>query len=651
MKRRSSVRLWFGVPIWIAVSLIGCVGAAGATAASSAPAVQVDVKTAKVGELVHVTGTGWAPVGQTVQIELCGQDALNVSTDCDQADQYDAAIRAGGVFYGAVLTHIPPSPCPCVVLVANQGAFSGVRVPITIVGAASSPIPQQATSSTPVVLSAKVLTHVSVGAWFGAPRAVTLLLNIKNRSTNTYESPALSVNVGRGKHPGDFVVARPLAPLAAGATQTLRIPVTLPAFTFGNYSVRAQVITGEEQVATVARTSSYPWALFLIAALAVQGVLLALRNRARRRLGRAADAEPPVEEPELTGEAEPVEVIDLRLPADEPVQGPTEPVEVVDLRSPSLSQADVWTVTHRMAVPLPERGLTCTVEVLSCPSVRLRRTSILAWADFAVSPWDALHDGKVWTETSPDAALNPLVEGETFSYEGRGLQLSLQANVVGPELTLGENHTVVPVRVQGSASIGNEILPLDIESTLEQTWITESPEETSPMGSEPPVGSLTYAQTAGGDSFYLRFSTDGEPDGWLIRDGRASTIVSAVRRIEEQAGPYPRRMVLELSDNLGRKTTATGTASNGMAFREGDGLILECRTEWDIDGVPGLGEDRSEVDLETWRNATRVVFYAGANANANGDSQMVVGQMPAWPPAEPLKPLWQREPVEDRTGE
>lgn len=651
MKGRPSIRLRYGAVLLIAAGLVGSVCVANADAASSARLVQVSVKTAKVGELVQVTGSGWSPVGQTVQIELCGQDALNVSDDCYQADQYTAAIRAGGIFYGAVLTHLPPAPCPCVVWVANQGAFSGVSVPITIVGAPTVPIPSQTAPSTPVVLSANVDAPLSAGALFGAPKSVVLLLRIKNRSTSTYGSPALSVNVGRGAHPGDFVVAKPLEPLGPGAIQVLRIPVTLPAFTFGQYSVRAQVITGEEQVSTVARTSSYPWALFLIAALVLQVVLLFLRNRARTRLGRVSEAELPVEEPKLRIPAEPVEVIDLRLPAEEPVE-PVEVVEaleVVDLRTPALSPSDVWTVSHRLALPFPEQGLSCKVEVLACPAVRLQRTTVLAWSDFALSPWDALHDGSVWAERAPDAPLNPFTEGDTFSYDGRGLRLELTVTPVGEELTVGDNRNVVPVSVQGLVSFADRVSHVDVETTLEQGWIPEPPDGVFMADSEPLLGSLAYGRTAEGDSFYLRSAPDGEPAGWLVRDGRASAVVRADRRVEERTGPYPRRLTVEMTDDLGTRAVATGTASNGMAFREGEGLVLECRTEWDLDGVPASGADRSEVDRDTWRVATHAGLYAAANGSAQGE--VLVGQLPPWAPVETLGPLWQRQSVHDKASE
>lgn len=649
-------------------SLVGSVWVTTAAAATSGPTVNVSTKTTTVGELVQVTGAGWSPVGGTVQIALCGQDALNVSTDCDQADEYTAAIRSGGVFYGAIVTRFPPSPCPCVVLVHNEGSFSGVSVPISVVGARTSPVPTRPQSSDPVTVSAKVLSGMSVGSWFGGPAKVTLLLHVRNRSTADFASPALSVTVGRGAHPSGFVMAGPLAPLAAGATQVLRIPVTLPAFTFGQYSVRAQVITGEGQIATVARTSSYPWGLFLIAALVLQALLLLLRNRVRARLARRVP-EMPVAEPELQGEVEPVEVIDLRVPSVESAEvteaagQPTEPVgavdlgqtssqpvdvaavsddqlaeaiDVIDLRPSSAHAAHLWTTTHRIALVLAQQRLACTVEVLACPLIKLQRTTVRAWADFALSSWDALHEGNIWADLASDPGVNPLVPDATFVYHGKGLRLELDLVATGSELAVDDHHSVLPVRVRGSVSSGDDVSEVDIESVLEKTWVTDASEDSSAATREPSGGSVTYAQAARGDSFYLRLGADGEPAGWLARNGHPSAIVHAERRVAERAGPYPRRVVVEVTDDLGRRALADGTAHKGMTSKGDEHLTLECQMYWNLDGAAASGEDRSEIDLDTWRAATRAAFYTMANQNG---TSATIDHAPPLPPVEPADHL------------
>jgi hypothetical protein len=97
-----------------------------------------------------------------------------------------------------------------------------------------------------------------------------------------YGSPELTVNVGKGSNPNGFVLGRQLAPLGAGGTRVLRIPVTIPAFTFGRYTVRAQVMTPTGSVATVAGTSSYPWGLFVVGAIILIAGLILWRHIRRR---------------------------------------------------------------------------------------------------------------------------------------------------------------------------------------------------------------------------------------------------------------------------------------------------------------------------------------------------------------------------------
>jgi hypothetical protein len=236
-------------------------------------------------------------VGQVVQIELCGQNARDLSSDCDQTNQATVAIRAGGVFEGGLTVRVPPSPCPCVVAVAAQTGLDVVDVPITILGARTAPIPPPAAPVAPVALSAKILTPISVSSWFGGPKTVTLVLRVSNKSFIAYGTPTLTVNVGRGPNPSSFVLGRTLAPLAVGATQVLRIPVTLPAFTAGNYSVRAQVITGQGQVATVVGTRSYPWGLFVVGVVVLLAVGRGIWRRERRRRKGRQPPPPPVNGP------------------------------------------------------------------------------------------------------------------------------------------------------------------------------------------------------------------------------------------------------------------------------------------------------------------------------------------------------------------
>jgi hypothetical protein len=291
MRARWSPGQLTGAIVWATASVIGFASVASTAAASPEPAVHVDTEYAAIGQLIHITGSGWSPVGQTVEIEICGQNARDLSSDCDQGNQYTAAIRTGGVFYGALTVRLPPSPCPCVVTVADQGSFSGVRVPIIIFGAPTAVIPTQSPRA-PVALHASLVTPRSASAWFGGPKAVTLILRVTNLTSIAYGSPTLTVNVGRGPNPSGFVLGKQLDPLGARGTRVLRIPVTIPAFTFGRYTLRAQVMTPTGPVAIVVGTSSYPWGLFAVGAIMLSAAALILWRRVRRRKGQQPRSDP-----------------------------------------------------------------------------------------------------------------------------------------------------------------------------------------------------------------------------------------------------------------------------------------------------------------------------------------------------------------------
>jgi hypothetical protein len=68
-----------------------------------------------------------------------------------------------------------------------------------------------------------------------------------------------------------------------GARRTLKIPLTIPAFTYGHYTVVAQVATEDGNTSATVQTSSWPWALLVIGVEVVLLVVTAILRRRRRR--------------------------------------------------------------------------------------------------------------------------------------------------------------------------------------------------------------------------------------------------------------------------------------------------------------------------------------------------------------------------------
>ena len=254
-------------------------------AAAAGPSAIATSPVTSSGQLERVSGSGWDDVGGVVTVQICGQDAVNLTSDCDEANTYDAAIRPGGTFYAGLYVRIPQMPCPCVIYVTSQSGESS-KIPIQIVGAPVAPIVPQINPLGPLALDGRLDTPTSVTSWFGGPKNVTLLLHVKNISGIILPSAVVSVRVGRGGSPTEFVAGKTLATLPVGASRVVNIPLTIPAVTYGRYTVLVATAVDGSTVTTKVQTSSWPWAWLVIAVQLFLILLVLILRRARR--GREA---------------------------------------------------------------------------------------------------------------------------------------------------------------------------------------------------------------------------------------------------------------------------------------------------------------------------------------------------------------------------
>jgi hypothetical protein len=258
-------------------------------AAQGGPSAVAGSRIASPGQLVNVSGAGWAPLGGVATIQICGQNARNLTADCDETNTYSAAIREGGTFSGALIVRLPKTPCPCAFFVTSVSGQS-VKIPLQIAGAPVALIPPD--TSAGVELTATISTPVSVWSWFGGPKPAKVELRLTNSTGVTLPTPVVSVTVGRGAHPTWLVAGRSLQPIPAGISRMVEIPITIPAVTFGHYTVRVQVATGSGNIATSAQTTSWPWGLLVLLIVVVDLILFAVAGmvrRARRRRDAALE--------------------------------------------------------------------------------------------------------------------------------------------------------------------------------------------------------------------------------------------------------------------------------------------------------------------------------------------------------------------------
>ena len=144
--------------------------AGSASAADHGPTIQIGRDRVALDDRVQVRGDHW-PVGDLVNIELYGNDALDASADCDLRNSVSFAVRESGAFFGTIQIAYPPKPCPCVIRVSSA-AVTAITVPIDFPSAGFEPAEQRIFGGDiPRLLDITALELHSSGkwpSWFGA---------------------------------------------------------------------------------------------------------------------------------------------------------------------------------------------------------------------------------------------------------------------------------------------------------------------------------------------------------------------------------------------------------------------------------------------------------------------------------------------------
>lgn len=292
----------------LALLLVGGVAAASAGAAGgpgASPTAKVDLGSVAPGRGIRVTGTGWNPSDRLVEIEVCGNLALNGSIDCDVANTDEAAITPDGTFFSAITATAPPSPCPCVVRIGYTSLPDIVKLPIVIEGVGQRP---------PELLP-QVTRQVSVSAvylegsgpwwsWFGAAPRRRVVYTVVNTGDVVLDDPALTVSFGRGRQPSGFVNAPEIGELNVGQSKTFsaRLPFSAPSF--GSYTVTVYVDPLGQVGAGQATTAVVPWGLIVAVAVVLQVLVLRVWADVRRRRavgGEGTAAEDVADGPDVGG--------------------------------------------------------------------------------------------------------------------------------------------------------------------------------------------------------------------------------------------------------------------------------------------------------------------------------------------------------------
>jgi hypothetical protein len=258
--------------------------AAAETAAQAS--ITVSAASAAPGTQIIVAGGGF-PAHSVVRLAICGNDAARGSVDCDQESSSTIAPSDEGGFRIPIPVVAPPTTCPCIVQATSIALSAPITVPLVVTGVPVGPIQQLVVAETPLkVVAAKLTGWGPFLAWFGTAPERMLVLTVRNPSTESVAIPPFTLTRGGGS-PDTIVRTIELGTLGAGETRTYRVPVRFDVVAIGRLSVGGEVGVPGRSATFTAGTKAFPWGLVLIAVLAVQLVLLGLRDRARRRLGEA----------------------------------------------------------------------------------------------------------------------------------------------------------------------------------------------------------------------------------------------------------------------------------------------------------------------------------------------------------------------------
>jgi hypothetical protein len=234
----------------------------------------------------EVEGTGW-PGNTVVQLELCGNRALNGSSDCITSTAQTVAANFQGWFLGRVSTSAPPMPCPCVVRALGQSGSLIATTPVRVAGVPEVDLDAAVIEERSIrrigIVRARLEGGGSMTEWLGGSPERQLVLKLVNSGNVRVDDAVITMTMGSGSNPTGFLAPVAIEPLEVGETTTVEVDIEFDALTFGDRTVIGEVAGTSEPTGFRLTTTSYPWLLILIVAIIFQIALLSIRNAIRRR--------------------------------------------------------------------------------------------------------------------------------------------------------------------------------------------------------------------------------------------------------------------------------------------------------------------------------------------------------------------------------
>ena len=241
-------------------------------------------------ETMIVRGTGW-PEG-TVSVQICGNNGVNGTPDCDMPSSRTFGVGSWGVF-GVKLTVVaPPAPCPCVILARSTRSEAVAVTPIVIAGhpvSDNAPTRPPSDDGTSISLS---MTITNQRSWrdflgFGPRRHVQLTLT--NTGTKETGTGTIDIAVGKDSPPTGFGATESFASIPPNESVTIDADLTLEAFAYGDYWIQADVRAIRANATTAQQTSTFPSGLLAL----IVGVIILIDAFIVWRVFRRRRTPPP----------------------------------------------------------------------------------------------------------------------------------------------------------------------------------------------------------------------------------------------------------------------------------------------------------------------------------------------------------------------
>ncbi|MEZ0106139.1 putative membrane protein YphA (DoxX/SURF4 family) [Catenulispora sp. EB89] len=252
------------------------------TGAADGPALALSKSTAKLGEYISVTGSGF-PAGARLQVEICGIGGT--SNSCAIAAAVIATTDAAGGFHRSLPVVEPPTPCPCTVHAApfDGAAADPVDAPISIPGLRYLPQAAPTPAGTAKLMDATAVGDSPFLSQLGADGSAQVTVTFANLGGGPAPDPGVVLTVSRGaKQVGRYPVAWTGGDLPVGGRRTLTCELALPGGWFRDYEIGVAIgAPGNPVTVRTLSAAVRPWGELVAPFALVLGVLCLLAVRRR----------------------------------------------------------------------------------------------------------------------------------------------------------------------------------------------------------------------------------------------------------------------------------------------------------------------------------------------------------------------------------